>query len=125
MAFQPTHLGAPSLPAVYCNGVQIAVSPWDVTFIFIHAVPGTLQQSGPIDESQVEKRLVQAVVMSPQHAKALAQILDINVRTWEDLNGEINLAPTVVEEIERLRTGGGEPPTGGAPAEPPHEGPTS
>ena len=104
MAHQPTiqsfgipNIGTPAgVPASYCNGVQISVSQWDVTCLFFHAVPVPVEQPG--QEALSERRLVQAVVMSPQHAKALAGLLDRNVQAWEQQNGEIRLPDDVYSE---------------------------
>jgi hypothetical protein len=108
MSFQPqtagfTYSGHVPSGVVYCNGVQVTVSQWDLTCVFTQSTP----QHAPAGETDpthavVERRVVQSVVMSPQHAKAFAAILDHNVRHWEHLNGEISLAPEIVEQLAHL-----------------------
>lgn len=97
MAFQPNvtsfSLPAPS-SAAYCNGVQITISEWDVTCMFFHSVP--VPGGGPGEEANVERRLVHGVVMSPQHAKALALVLGRNVENWEARFGAIALPADIV-----------------------------
>jgi hypothetical protein len=126
MAFQPTW-ATPSvtigssgvtsgITATYTNGVQITASQWDFTCLFFHSVP---VPTTPGEEMTTERRLAQAVVMSPQHAKALATILRMNVERWEATNGEIQLPDDLYEELE-----GGTPGTSPAlsPDDPSEEG---
>lgn len=109
MAFQP-NWGTPSvtigssgvtsgIAATYTNGVQITASQWDFTCLFFHSVPAPAQ---PGEESITERRVAEVVVMSPQHAKALAKILQTNVERWEALNGEIYLPEDLIAEPESL-----------------------
>lgn len=104
MSFQPLNpiqFGAPALPVVYCNGVQVAVSQWDITCLFFHAtpLPASVEQTGSPADGTMERRIVQAVVMSPQHAKALAVVLTHNVEAWEQQNGEISLPADMARDI--------------------------
>lgn len=106
MAHQP-NIQSFSMPAVgglpggtpvsYCNGVQISVSQWDVTCLFFHSIPVPVDQADPA--AQQERRLVQGVVMSPQHAKALAGLLRRHVEGWEQVNGEISLPDDLYSEF--------------------------
>jgi len=84
----------PTSAASYCNGVQVTTSEWDVTCLFFHSIPVPSEESGM---GATERRLVQGVVMSPQHAKALALVLQRNVASWEERNGPINLPESVLD----------------------------
>ncbi len=67
--------------ASYVNNAQISVSPWDFTIAF-----------GQIAEVKDAKLIVQqraTVVMSPEHAKALANVLNNNIASYEKAFGEI------------------------------------
>src|SRR4051794_37827283 len=99
MAHQPQNFvlnpgaGLPIPAAAYTNGVQIIASQWDLTILFFHTIPtGPANEQG---EMPAEQRVVQGVVMSPQHAKAVALVLDKNVRAWEEQNGEVELPEEV------------------------------
>jgi flagellar protein FlaG len=69
----------------YANSVQVRVSVWDFFLVF-----GTLQQQ---TETHVEVRNFQGVYLSPQQAKALLNILQQNVVSYEGAFGEIKLDP--------------------------------
>jgi flagellar protein FlaG len=69
----------------YANSVQIRVSVWDFFLVF-----GTMQQQ---TETQVEVQNFQGVYLSPQQAKALVNILQQNVSSYESTFGEIKLDP--------------------------------
>lgn len=87
-----------SIPVVYCNGVQVATSQWDITVLFFHSspLPANVEEGGDLSQGNFERRVVQAVVMSPQHAKALATVLTHNIEVWEQNNGEIAVPPEVL-----------------------------
>lgn len=67
----------------YSNSVQIRVNVWDFFLQF-----GTINQSKP-DEVDIE--YFQGVYLSPQQAKALLNILQQNVASYESAFGEIKL----------------------------------
>ena len=67
----------------YANSVQVRVSVWDFFLVF-----GTLQQQS---ETQVEVQNFQGIYLSPQQAKALLNILQQNVTSYESAFGEIKL----------------------------------
>jgi uncharacterized protein DUF3467 len=69
----------------YANSVQVRVSLWDFFLLF-----GTINQNAP------DKVLIsnfQGLFLSPQQAKALANVLNQNVQQYESAFGEIKLAP--------------------------------
>jgi hypothetical protein len=67
---------------VYANSAQIETGPWDFRITF-----GEATTSG--DKVIVEQSV--AVAMSPQHAKAVSDLLAKNVRDYEKRIGEIKM----------------------------------
>lgn len=60
--------------AVYSNHVEIGTSPWDFRFLFFEV---TEDETGePIREKKAR------VVMSPQHVRAFAQVLNNTIERW-------------------------------------------
>jgi hypothetical protein len=69
----------------YANSVQVRVSLWDFFLSF-----GTLNQTAP---DAVSIMNFQGVYLSPQQAKALANVLNQNLSQYESTFGEIRLEP--------------------------------
>ena len=69
----------------YSNSVQIRVNVWDFFLQF-----GTINQTVP---EAVDIEYFQGVYLSPQQAKALLNVLQQNVVTYENAFGEIKLDP--------------------------------
>src|ERR1051325_3721251 len=69
----------------YANSVQVRVSLWDFFLSF-----GTINQNAP---DSVSIQNFQGVFLSPQQAKALANVLAQNVQQYESTFGEIKLEP--------------------------------
>jgi hypothetical protein len=69
----------------YANSVQVRVSLWDFYLMF-----GIINQQAP---DSVAIQNFQGVFMSPQQAKALANVLNQNVTQYEATFGEIKLEP--------------------------------
>jgi hypothetical protein len=67
---------------VYANSAQVQTSVWDVRLIF-----GEMEVTQ--GRATVENSLM--VIMSPQHAKALASALSNNIISYEQKIGEIKL----------------------------------
>jgi flagellar protein FlaG len=67
----------------YANSVQVRVSLWDFFLMF-----GTIQQSTP---DSVDIRNFQGLFLSPQQAKALANVLAQNITQYENTFGQIRL----------------------------------
>ncbi len=99
MASNPNLFPGPgaSVSAAYANGVQVVSSQWDFTILFFHAVP--VPQGDMAAQSSLEQRQVGGIVMSPQHAKALALILAKNVKQWEDQNSAIDLPDEIMRGL--------------------------
>ena len=96
--------------ATYVNGVQVLASQWDFTILFVQT-SATASGKQPSEQFGIEvtRNLVGRFVMSPQHAKAFAEILRQNVQTYEAQHGEIPLmiAP---EEVVAVPTEEPAPP---------------
>ena len=69
----------------YANSVQVRVNLWDFFLSF-----GLFDQSSP-DAVQIHN--FQGIYISPQQAKALANVLNQNVQQYESAFGEIRLEP--------------------------------
>ena len=70
---------------IYANYVSLATSPWDITLMFGRAVADDPQKP------YIEQRL--SATLSPQAAKAMAELLVRNVMAYEQQYGEIRYAP--------------------------------
>ena len=69
----------------YANSVQVRVSLWDFFLLL-----GTINQNTP---DSVSIHNFQGIFLSPQQAKALANVLNQNVSQYEATFGEIRLEP--------------------------------
>lgn len=67
----------------YANSVQVRVSLWDFFLLF-----GTVNQS---TAEAVTIQNFQGIYLSPQQAKALANVLNQNISQYEGTFGEIRL----------------------------------
>ena len=70
----------------YSNSVQVRVNLWDFFLMF-----GTISQTMP---DTVNITNFQGVYLSPQQAKALANLLNQNIAQYEGTFGEIRLEPS-------------------------------
>lgn len=70
----------------YANSVQVRVSLWDFFLSF-----GVINQSSA---DSVAIQNFQGLYLSPQQAKALANVLNQNVSQYEATFGEIKLEPS-------------------------------
>jgi flagellar protein FlaG len=75
----------PEYREAYANSVQVRVNLWDFFLSF-----GLLDQSTP-DNVQIAN--FQGIYLSPQQAKALANVLNQNLTQYEAAFGEIRLEP--------------------------------
>jgi hypothetical protein len=71
----------------YSNSVQVRMSVWD-----FHLVFGTMSQESP---EQMHFHAFQGIYLSPQQAKALAQVLGQNLAQYEQDFGPIALEPRI------------------------------
>jgi hypothetical protein len=94
---RPPRLQSQPEGASYVNGVAITVSPWDFCLLFSRAIPtdplsddpGTQTGARGRHEVAMQGDVVQRIVMSPEHAKAMAAQLAQNVTLYENEFGEI------------------------------------
>jgi uncharacterized protein DUF3467 len=75
----------PDYREAYANSVQVRVSLWDFFLLF-----GTINQN-TADSVTIHNH--QGIFLSPQQAKALANVLNQNVSQYEATFGEIRLEP--------------------------------
>ena len=69
----------------YANSVQVRMSVWDFFLVF-----GTMTQDTP---EEVQLRNFQGIYLSPQQAKALANVLNHNLAQYEQTFGPVALEP--------------------------------
>ena len=69
----------------YANSVQVRVSLWDFFLMF-----GKIHQTTP---EAVDIQNFQGIFLSPQQAKALANVLQQNITQYENTFGPIKLEP--------------------------------
>ena len=75
----------------YANSVQVRVSLWDFLLLF-----GTVNQT----PESVSIQNFQGIFLSPQQAKALANVLNQNIGQYEATFGEIRLEPKPSASIQ-------------------------
>jgi len=76
----------------YANSVQVRVSLWDFFLLF-----GTINQTTP---EAVSIQNFSGIFLSPQQAKALANVLQQNIQQYESAFGEIKLEPKGATSIQ-------------------------
>ena len=76
----------------YANSVQLRANLWDFFLLF-----GILNQSTP---EAVSIQNFQGIYLSPQQAKALANVLQQNLQQYETTFGEIHLEPKAQSTIQ-------------------------
>lgn len=80
-------LKSPDYRERYANSVQVRVNLWDFFLMF-----GLIDQTTP---EAVAIENFQGIFLSPQQAKALANVLNQNLQQYESAFGEIRLEPQV------------------------------
>ena len=81
---EPESVRLDNFVRVYANSAQIEATAWDFRIIF-----GELRKSGDQDKKIIEQSV--EVIMSPQHAKVLAEVLSKQVGVYEKRMGDINI----------------------------------
>ena len=81
----------------YANSVQVRLSVWDFLLVF-----GTLAQQNSPEQVQIDN--FQGIYLSPQQAKALHNILGLNLAQYEQAFGPIALEPTAQPGAPRVVT---------------------
>ena len=82
----------PDYREAYANSVQVRMSLWDFFMVF-----GTINQTS---QDSVAIHNFQGIFLSPQQAKALANVLNQNVSQYEATFGEIRLEPKQASVIQ-------------------------
>lgn len=77
---------------LYCNQVRMGMSVFDITIDFGQSSTTEMTQNKS-GQTVVPVDFKTRVVMSPQHAKALAQLLAENITRYEKDFGELHLTP--------------------------------
>lgn len=75
--------GATAPAALYVNGARIDYTQWDVTVDLLLSTPAGEIPPEPGAEAAYATERMARVIMSPMHAKALAESLSDAVRAWE------------------------------------------
>ncbi len=83
----------------YANSVQVRLSVWDFLLVF-----GTLSPQTP---EQVEIENFQGIYLSPQQAKALHNVLGMNLAQYEQTFGTIALEPSAASGARFVTSPGG------------------
>jgi len=81
----------PDYRETYANSVQMRVNLWDFFLMF-----GTINQTSP---DAVTIQNFQGIYLSPPQAKALANVLQQNLKQYEAAFGEIRLEAQIQGEI--------------------------
>lgn len=81
----------PDARTIYVDSTRMALSPWDIRFHF--GLLKEKEQGIVVDEEQA------VVIMSPQHAKAVLDVLKSNIEKWEAAHGKIILSKSVRKEL--------------------------
>jgi hypothetical protein len=77
------------VPTHYASGLQITISPWDVT----------MNLSVRFGSQPKDVRPVANVIMSPQHAWIMARILRKQMDLYEQQFGKISLPPRLLNDL--------------------------
>jgi hypothetical protein len=75
----------PEFRVVYANSVRFAAAPWDFSLVFGQTIVDV------VDDLHIEDKVT--VTLSPQTAKAMADILVKNLHDYEAQFGEIRYNP--------------------------------
>ena len=78
--------GSPDAASRYANGTDIAFTQWDMTLDFQLA---TAEKATPTGEVRFVAQRIARIVMSPTHAKVLAEMIRNSVSQWEDRFGTL------------------------------------
>jgi flagellar protein FlaG len=84
-------LSTPDYREKYANSVQVRVNLWDFLLTF-----GTIEQTAP---DHVNIQNFQGIYLSPQQAKALANLLNQNISQYEAAFGTIRLEPIAGDKV--------------------------
>ena len=98
--------------AQYVNGAQIGMTQWDLAVAFTLSFPAP---DSTVENQRLTSQTVVRILVSPTHAKVLANLLTKAVSDWESKFGPLpsveQLAPRMLPEVEA-----GQTPSGGEDA---------
>ena len=77
--------GSVEFRVVYANSVRFAAAPWDFSLVFGQTIVDQ------VDDLHIEDKIT--VTLSPQTARAMADILNKNLEDYERQFGEIRYTP--------------------------------
>ena len=78
-----------ALPSSYASVFQLTVASNDISLSF--GTPRVLQPTGDGNPTQVAIEWTHSVIMSPQSAKQLAELLTMNVAEYEKIVGSVSV----------------------------------
>jgi len=81
--------------SVYSNNATVEMTPWDFRITFAEII--RVEPSEPSGKIFVDDRA--KITMSPQHAKALVQILQNNIAQYEKNMGVIPSGPAIGQPV--------------------------
>ena len=79
------------VPDIYCDGVQMGLTPYDVMI--------TLLRRPPVPGAEGKPVRVGTIRMSLEHAKVFAIMLRKHLKTYEDTTGQIPMHPDLMKEL--------------------------
>ena len=89
MRLAEVRLDDKDIPIYYASGIEVTVSPWDVTLKLS-------VREGPTPK---DIRPIANVILSPQHAWIVARILRNSMDQYEQNVGKINLPPRLLNDL--------------------------
>ena len=79
------------VPDIYCDGVQMGLTPYDVMI--------ELLRRPPVLGGDVKPLRVGMIRMSLEHAKVFAIMLRKNLKNYEDTTGSIPMHPDLLKQL--------------------------
>jgi hypothetical protein len=78
-------------PDIYCDGTEMAMTPYDVMIHLLRRSSDPSKQAEPVR--------VGTLRMSMEHAKVFAIVLRKNLKAYEDQAGQIPMHPDLMKEL--------------------------
>ena len=79
------------IPDIYCDGVQMGLTPYDVMIELLRSPPVLGAEGKPVR--------VGTIRMSLEHAKVFAIMLRKNLKNYEDTTGQIPMHPNLMKDL--------------------------
>lgn len=93
----PEFKQSPNFRKLYCNSVNLDMSPWEFRFTFGEMLKPQPGQARPMIENLIE------ITVSPQLAKVFLNLLSAHVSEYEKTIGQINLPAPALQPPEFKR----------------------